>query len=111
MIFPTPRNNVLHVPVCPNHGHDGIVPLLGDEYACTICLCGIVPKNPPTASTDPPVLTEGEKMIWAAAYAWNVAEFGADCPQAAHDTVTQAREELKTTGGHPLDMLRAMVGR
>jgi hypothetical protein len=55
-------------------------------------------------------MTTGEKMIWSAAYAWNVAEFGSDCPQAAHDAVIQARRELESTYGHPLDMLREMVG-
>ena len=57
------------------------------------------------------ILTDGEKMIWAASYAWNVAEFGSDCAQAAHDAVVQARKDLASTSGDPLDMLRAMVGR
>jgi hypothetical protein len=105
--------NLLHISICPQHDDIAIVPVVGqggrDEFICTLCLCGMAPRD--AQSLHPEVLTEGEKMIWAAAYAWNVAEFGADCAQAAHDAVVQARKDLTNTGGHPLDMLRAMVGR
>ena len=73
--------------------------------------CNPITPAPAALPTVPSALTDGEKMIWAAAYAWNVAEFGADCAQAAHDTVVQARRDLANAGGDPLAMLRAMVGR